>query len=61
MDDKRQTMGAVYDCRVISPEPQKIYFGLTEGKWKQRYYSHKNHSITNDIHMRRHFHVVCGI
>ena len=41
MDDKRQTMGAVYYCRVISPEPRKIYFGLTEGKWKQRYYNHK--------------------
>ena len=41
MDDKCQTMDAVHDCRVISPEPQKIYSGLAEGKWKQRYYNHK--------------------
>ena len=42
MNGKCQTMDAVYDCRVTSPEPRKIYFGLTEGKWKQRYYNHKN-------------------
>ena len=41
MDGKCQTMDAVYDCRVTSSEPQKIYFGLAEGKWKQRYYNHK--------------------
>ena len=41
MDGKSQTMDAVYDYRVTSPEPQKIYFGLAEGKWKQRYYNHK--------------------
>ena len=41
MDSKRQTMDAVYNCRVTSPEPQKIYFGLAEGKWKQGYYNHK--------------------
>ena len=40
-DGKRQTMDAVYGCRVTSSEPQKIYFGLAEGKWKQRYYNHK--------------------
>ena len=34
-------MDVVYDCRVTSSEPQKIYFGLTEEKWKQRYYNHK--------------------
>ena len=41
MDGKFQTMGAVYDCRVTSPVPRKIYFGLAEEKWKQRYYNHK--------------------
>ena len=25
---------------VTSSEPQKLYFGLAEGKWKQRYYNH---------------------
>ena len=32
MDGKCQTMGTVYDCHVTLPEPQKIYFGLAEGK-----------------------------
>ena len=41
MDGKCQTMDAFYDCRVTSSELQKIYFGLAEGKWKQRYYNHK--------------------
>ena len=41
MGSKCQTMGAVYDCCVPSPEPRKIYVGLAEGKWKQRYYNHK--------------------
>ena len=40
MDGKCQTMDAVYD-RVTSSEPRRIYFGVTEGKWKQRYYNHK--------------------
>ena len=31
MDGKWQTMDAVYDCSVTSPELQKIYFGLAEG------------------------------
>ena len=41
MDGKCQTMDAVYNCHVTSSGPQKIYFGLAEGKWKQRYYNHK--------------------
>ena len=41
MDGKCQTMDAVYDCPVTSSEPQKIYFGLAEGRWKQRYYNLK--------------------
>ena len=41
VDGKCQTMDAVYDSRVTSPEPRKIYFGLAEGKWKKRYYNHK--------------------
>ena len=36
MDGKCQTMDAFYDCRVISPEPQKIYFGLAEGKMEEK-------------------------
>ena len=36
MDGRCQTVDAVYDCSVTSPEPQKIYFRLAEGKWKQR-------------------------
>ena len=34
MDGKCQTMDAFYDCCVTLSEPQKIYFGLAEGKWK---------------------------
>ena len=41
MDGKFQTMDAVYDCRVTSSELERTYFGLAEGKWKQRYYNHK--------------------
>ena len=41
MDVKCQTMDVVYDCRVTSPEPQKIYFGLAKGKWTKRYCNHK--------------------
>ena len=41
MDGKCQTMDAVYNCGVTPPEPQKIYFRLAGGKWKQRYYNHK--------------------
>ena len=40
-DGKCQTMDAVYSCRVTSPEPRNIYFGLVEEKSKQRYYKHK--------------------
>ena len=43
-DSKCQTMDAVYDCHVTSPKPQKICFGLAEGKWKQRYDNHKKSS-----------------
>ena len=41
MDGKCQIMDATYDCRVTSSVPQKIYFRLAEGKWKQRYNNHK--------------------
>ena len=41
MDGKRQSMDAVYEFRVTSPEPQKTYLELAERKWKQRYYNHK--------------------
>ena len=41
MGGKCQTMDTVYDCHFTSPESQKIYFGLTEGKWKKRYHNYK--------------------
>ena len=34
MDGKRQTMDAVYEFRITSPDPQKIYLELAERKWK---------------------------
>ena len=61
MDGKCQTMDTVYDCRVTSPEPRKVYCMLAEGKWKKRYYNHKNSFNPNDIHTRRNFQVMCGI
>ena len=42
MDGKYQTMDVIYDCRATSPEPRKVFFGLAEGKWKKKYYKHKN-------------------
>ena len=39
-DGKCQTMDAVLDCRVTSPEPRKMYFGLAERKWNKRYYNY---------------------
>ena len=36
MDDKCQTMDAVYDCSVTSPQSLKIYVGLTEGKLEEK-------------------------
>ena len=41
MNGKCQTMDAVYDCCVTLLKPQKIYLGLAEKKWKQRYYNHE--------------------
>ena len=41
MKGKCQTMDAVYNCRVTSPESRKIYFGLVEWKWKKKYYNHR--------------------
>ena len=61
MDGKCQTMDAIYDCRVTSSEQQKIYFGLTKKNESKGILTRKIHSITNDIHMRRHFQVMCGI
>ena len=49
MDGKCQTMDAVYECHVTSPEPQKNYFGLTEGKWKKRFYNQKK-SFNQKLH-----------
>ena len=41
MDGKCHISNTDYDCRVTSPDPGKIYFGLEEGKWKKRCYNHK--------------------
>ena len=59
MDDKCQTMGAVYDCHATSPELRKIHFGLAEGR--KGIIIRKTHSTTNYIHMREHFQAMCGI
>ena len=61
MDDKCQIIDTVYDCRVTSPEPRKLFFRLAEGKWKPSIITIKSHSITNDIQIRRLFQVMCGI
>ena len=53
-------MDVVSDCRATSPEPRKINFGLAEGKWKTGNLNIKTHLTTNNIHMRRHFLVLCG-
>ena len=36
MDGKCQTMDAVYDCLVTSPEPQKIYFFVGRRKMEEK-------------------------
>ena len=36
LDGKYRTMDAVYDCRVTSSEPQKIYFELEERKMEAK-------------------------
>ena len=61
MDGKCQTMDAVYDCRVTSPEPEKTCFGLAEGNGRKGVITIKSHSSTNDIHLRRHYQIMCGI
>ena len=33
VDGECQTFDAVYDCRVTSSDPGKIYFGLAEAKF----------------------------
>ena len=52
IDGKCQTTDAVYDCRVTSPEPRKIYFGLAEKNERKGIITIKSHSTTNDIDMR---------
>ena len=61
MDGKRQTMDAVYGCRVTSSEPQKFFLGWQKENRSEGIITIKIHSVTNDIHMRRHFQVMCGI
>ena len=61
MDGKRQTMDAVYGCRVTSSESQKFFLGWQKENRSEGIITIKIHSVTNDIHMRRHFQVMCGI
>ena len=61
MDGKCQAMEAVYDCCETSPEPRQIYFGLPEKNGRKGIKTIKSHSITNNIHMRQLFQVMCGI
>ena len=59
--DKYQTMDAVYECHVTSSEPHKIYCGWQKKNGSIGIITIKSHSITNDIHMRRHFQVMSDI
>ena len=43
IDSECQTMDAVYDCRVTSLEPQKIYFELAGKKMEAKVSKAKNH------------------
>ena len=61
MDAECQTMGAAYDCIVTLPEPKKPTFGWHKKNGSKGMTTIKNRSITKDIHMKRHFQVVCGI
>ena len=61
MDGKYQTMDAVYDCSVISPEQQKIYFGLAKEKWEKGIITIKSHPNKQYSMRRQHFQVICGI
>ena len=46
---------------VTSPEPRQIYFGLAGENGRKTMIIIKCYSITNDIHVIRHFQVICGI
>ena len=61
MNCKCQTMDAVYDCRVTSSEPQKSTLGWQKKNGSKGIITIRSHSITNNIHMRRHPQVMCGI
>ena len=41
LDGKCRTPNVIYKCVVSAPNTQdKVYIGLTENEWKQRYYNH---------------------
>ena len=61
MDGKHQTIDTVCDCGVTSPQLRQIYLGWQKENGRKYIITIKNHSTTNDIHMRRHFQVMCGI
>ena len=61
MDGKCQTMDAVCDCRVTSPEREKSTLVWQKESRRKVIITIKSHSTTNDILMRRHFQIMCGI
>ena len=41
MEGNCQVNDVVYNCDVTRPLPKKVYLGLAEGQWKNRFYNHK--------------------
>ena len=54
MNGKCQVQNVVYKCTVSATPnfPKRVYLGVAEGDWKQRFYNHKksikNKSYKND-------------
>ena len=54
MNGKCQVQNVVYKCTVLATRnfPKRVYLGVAEGDWKQRFYNHKksikNKSYRND-------------
>ena len=54
MNGKCQVQNVVYKCTVSATPnfPKRVYLGVAEGDWKQRFYNHKksikNKSYRND-------------
>ena len=58
MNGKCQVQNVVYKCTVSATPnfPKRVYLGVAEGDWKQRFYNHKksikNKSYRNDTTLR---------